>query len=147
MTTIAEETHHSATEFRSETLQKAPVLEDDHGGFISTSMLERYEEWLDSKFRFPGTDFRFGTDGLIGLIPGVGDLATTGISMVFLADAWKSGARKRTLLKMASNIGIDFFAGAIPVVGDLLDFAFKSNTKNLRLLKQEREHLRINKLR
>lgn len=109
---------------------------------LSDKTLEHYERWLDSKFRLPGTSFRFGLDGLIGLIPGVGDLLTTGISAVFVVDAIKSGARKRTIGHMAANVGMDFAVGLVPIVGDLFDFAFKSNTKNLRLLQKEREHLR-----
>ncbi len=80
-------------------------------------------------------------DGVIGLIPVVGDLATAGVSTIFIADAWKSGARKRVLAKMAANVGLDFAVGSVPLVGDLFDFAFNSNTKNLRLLKAERQRL------
>ena len=118
-----------------------PARADRPAGFLRDDHLERYERWLDTKFTLPGTDFRFGLDGLIGLIPGVGDLLTTGVSSVFVADAWKSGARKRTLARMGANIGIDMLVGAIPLVGDLFDFAFKSNTKNLKLLRAEREWL------
>lgn len=109
-------------------------------GFLRDEHLERYEVWLDSKFSVMG--MRFGLDGLIGLVPVVGDVATTGVSAVFVADALKSGARKRTLARMLANMGIDFAVGSIPLVGDAFDFAFKSNTKNLRLLKAEREFRR-----
>lgn len=110
-------------------------------GFLADHHLDKYEQWLDAKFKVPGIGFRFGYDGLIGLVPVFGDLATACISMIFIADAWKSGARKRVLAKMASNVGLDFAVGAVPLVGDLFDFAFKSNTKNLRLLKAERQRL------
>ena len=109
-------------------------------GFIRDEHLETYERWLDTKFSVGG--MRFGLDGVIGLIPGVGDLLTTGVSGLFVLDAWRSGARKRAIARMLGNIGVDLTLGSIPVVGDLFDFAFKSNVKNLRLLKQEREHLR-----
>lgn len=115
---------------------------NDVKGFFSDETLASYETWLDSKFQVPVIGVKVGLDGVIGLIPGIGDLLTTGVSAVFVADAWKSGARKRTLAKMVGNVGVDFAVGAIPVVGDLFDFAFKSNTKNLRLLQAEREHLR-----
>ena len=114
---------------------------EDHDGFLSESTLELYERWLDSNFRVPGTSFRFGFDGILGLIPGVGDVTSAGISLVFIADAIKCGARKRTLLRMATNLGLDMAIGLVPVAGDLLDFAFKSNTKNLRILKRERVFL------
>ena len=129
-------------EDRVDPVGEAAPLPDTHSGFLSDETLETYEAWLDSKFRLPGTSMHFGLDGLIGLIPGIGDLTTTGISTVFVADAIKSGARLSTLLRMVGNIGLDFVLGAIPFVGDLFDFAFKSNTKNLRILKEEREHLR-----
>ena len=111
-------------------------------GFLEDHHLERVESWLDTKFRLPVVGYRFGLDGVVGLIPGVGDTLTAATSGVFIADAWKMGARKRTLARMAANVGLDFAVGLVPVVGDLLDFAFKSNVKNLRLLKEEREHLR-----
>ena len=118
-----------------------PAGERRSGGFLKDHHLERYEEWLDSKFRLPVIGMHVGLDGLIGLVPVVGDIATAGISTVFLADAWKSGARKRVMARMAANIGLDLAVGAIPLVGDLVDFAFKSNTKNLRLLKEERRRI------
>ena len=111
-------------------------------GFLEDHHLERVEDWLDTKFRLPVVGYRFGLDGLIGLIPGVGDTVTAATSAVFIADAWKMGARKRTIGKMAGNVALDFAVGLVPLVGDLLDFVFKSNVKNLRLLREEREHLR-----
>ena len=110
-------------------------------GYLADHHLERYEEWLDAKFRMPVIGVRFGLDGLIGLIPGIGDVVTAGVSSVFIADAWKRGARKRVMAKMLANVGIDFAVGTIPLVGDIFDFAFKSNTKNLRLLRDERARL------
>ncbi|MFD0916478.1 DUF4112 domain-containing protein [Pseudahrensia aquimaris] len=115
-------------------------------GFLRDEHLVSVERWLDAKFTLPGTSIRFGLDGMIGLIPGIGDLATTGMSVVFIADAWKMGARKRVLARMTGNVAIDMFVGAIPLVGDLFDFAFRSNTKNLALLKREREHLLTQKI-
>ena len=117
-------------------------LQDWPRGFLRNEHLVSLERWLDAKFVLPGTSLRFGLDGVIGLIPGIGDLTTTGLSALFIADAWKMGARKRTLARMAGNIVIDGTVGAIPLVGDIFDFAFKSNTKNLALLKMERDHLR-----
>ena len=110
------------------------ILEDHH--------LERVEEWLDTKFRLPVLGYRFGLDGVIGLIPGVGDAVTAATSAVFITDAWKMGASKRVIARMSANVGLDFAVGLVPVVGDVLDFAFKSNVKNLKLLKQERARLR-----
>ena len=111
-------------------------------GYISDHHLDRYEEWLDSKFRIPGTPFRIGLDGIIGLLPGIGDLTTTGISLLFIADAIKVGARKRVIARMLGNVALDLAVGLIPFMGDAADFIFKSNTRNLRLLKAERERLK-----
>ena len=111
-------------------------------GFLEDHHLEWWESFLDQRYRVPVIGYRFGMDGLMGLIPGVGDALTAGTSAIFIADAMKMGARKRTIAKMARNVGLDFAIGLVPVLGDLLDFAFKSNVKNLKLLREEREHLR-----
>jgi len=106
--------------------------DDPHDPF-----LDKLEHLLDRAFRLPGTDRRFGLDGLIGLIPGVGDTATAVISGAFILAAWRRGARRRTMARMAGNIFLDWAVGAIPLVGDLFDFGFKANTRNLRILREE----------
>ena len=108
----------------------------------TSDRLDILEHWLDQAFRLPGTDYRFGLDGLLGMVPGVGDTATAALSGYFMLEAWRIGARKRIIAEMGKNVAIDWLVGAIPVVGDLFDFAHKANTKNLRLLKQERLYLR-----
>jgi hypothetical protein len=91
---------------------------------------------LDEQFRVPGTSFRFGFDSLIGLIPGVGDLAAASIALYLVHEARQLGASKWTLMKMLGNTGIDLLIGSIPLAGDLFDFGFKSNKRNARLLEQ-----------
>ena len=114
-----------------------------HGeGFLSDERLAKLEHLFDRAYRFPGTDFRFGLDGILGLIPGIGDAATAAVSGALVLDAWKSGARKRTIAAMAKNVGVDFVVGSIPLVGDLFDFGFKANTKNIKLLRDERNRIR-----
>lgn len=110
-------------------------------GLFSSQQLDHLESWLDSKFAIPGTGVRIGLDGLIGLIPGVGDTLTAGLSALIIFDAHRKGARKRTLVRMVSNSAVDMVIGIIPLVGDLFDFAYKSNVKNVQLLKQELRHL------
>lgn len=107
--------------------------------------LEALARLLDTRFTLPGTGVRFGLDGLLGLIPGVGDTVTGLISAYLIAEAAKMGARKRTVLRMAWNAGLDMVLGAIPVVGDLFDFAFKANRKNVGLLLREQAHLTANR--
>jgi len=75
---------------------------------------------LDEQFRIPGTTHRVGLDGLLGLIPGVGDAAGALLSTYILYEAIRLGAPKAVLLRMVANIGIDTVVGAIPVVGDTL---------------------------
>ena len=111
-------------------------------GFLSDERLARLEHLFDRAYRLPGTEFRFGLDGIFGLIPGIGDAATAAVSGALVLDAWKSGARKRVIARMAKNVGVDFLVGSIPIVGDLFDFGYKANTKNIKLLRDERNRIR-----
>ena len=93
--------------------------------------------WLmDDIFKVPVLGWRFGLDALIGLIPGLGDTATSLASFYILAAAVRYRVPKITLLRMGLNIGLDYVVGSLPVVGDFLDAWWKSNRKNLDLLKQ-----------
>lgn len=99
--------------------------------------MERLERLLDQAFRVPGLGVRIGLDGLIGLVPGVGDTATAALAGLIVLAAWRRGARRRTLLRMGLNVGIDWLVGAVPLAGDLFDFAYKANMRNLRLLRED----------
>jgi hypothetical protein len=89
---------------------------------------------LDEQFRIPGTTYRVGLDGLLGLIPGVGDAAGALLSAYILSEVIRLGAPRTVLLRMVANIGIDMVVGAIPIVGDIFDIAWKANKKNAALL-------------
>lgn len=91
---------------------------------------------MDGIFRIPGTGWRIGLDALVGLVPGVGDFATTAVSLYILASGVRYRVPKVTLLRMAANIGIDYLVGSIPFVGDLFDAFWKSNQKNVELLRE-----------
>lgn len=91
---------------------------------------------MDDLFRVPVLGWRFGLDALIGLIPGFGDTATSLVSFYILAAAVRYRVPKITLLRMGLNIGLDYVVGSLPLVGDFLDAWWKSNHKNLDLLKQ-----------
>ena len=99
---------------------------------------------LDEAFRIPGTRFRFGIDGVIGLIPGLGDVIAGILSLVIPVAAWIRGVPYITILRMALNLGIGVLVGSIPLFGDIFDVAWKSNRKNYRLLQlhvlQPRKH-------
>ena len=77
-----------------------------------------------------------GLDALVGLVPGVGDFATTAVSFYILAAGVRYRVPKVTLLRMALNIAVDYVLGAVPVVGDIFDAAWKSNQKNVGLLRE-----------
>jgi hypothetical protein len=96
--------------------------------------LARISYWMDERFRIPGTSLRVGLDGLLGLIPGVGDAASGLIALGVLAQARRLGAPRRLLVRMLGNVLLDTAVGSIPLVGDLFDFAFKANRRNLDLL-------------
>ena len=89
---------------------------------------------LDEQFRIPGTTYRVGLDGLLGLIPVVGDAVGALLSAYILYEAIRLGASSTVLLRMIANIGIDTVGGAIPIVGDIFDMAWKANKKNAALL-------------
>lgn len=90
--------------------------------------------WLDDRFRIPGTRRRVGLDGLVGLIPGIGDTATSLIAAYIVLEAARLGVPKRTIGCMLANVGVDYVVGLVPLVGDLADFTWKANRRNARLL-------------
>lgn len=94
---------------------------------------------MDEQFIIPGTNIRFGWDSILGLFPGVGDAITSAISLLIVHHAQQTGASRIVLARMLANIGVDFLVGAVPLVGDAFDFAWKANRKNAQLLEQ---HLR-----
>lgn len=91
---------------------------------------------LDDLVTIPGTEFGVGLDGLVGLIPGVGDSVTTTLAGAILVDAARRRVPIPVLMKMAWNLLFDTALGYVPLVGDAADFAHRANRKNYRLLKQ-----------
>ena len=106
--------------------------------------LHSLEILLDEAFRIPGTQFRFGIDGIIGLVPGLGDVLAGILSLVIPVAAWVRGVPYVTLLRMAANLAIDVLVGSIPLFGDIFDIAWKANRRNYRLmqlhLREPRRH-------
>jgi hypothetical protein len=92
---------------------------------------------LDNALRIPGTQHRVGLDPLLGLLPGGGDAASLAISAYFLWESRKMGASKNLLWRMAGNVAVDALIGSIPLMGDVFDFGFKANARNLRMLERE----------
>lgn len=91
---------------------------------------------LDSQFRIPGTNMRFGLDGIIGLIPYLGDMAGFVISGLLMRLMLRRGAGPMLMLRMLGNFVLDALIGIVPLVGDLFDFGFKANRRNVNLLKK-----------
>jgi hypothetical protein len=100
--------------------------------------LEMLATLLDTAFIVPGIKFRFGFDGLIGLVPGIGDIVTTALSLWLVKEAHALGAPGHLIARMLGNVAIDGMVGAVPILGDAFDLMWKSNRRNLHLL---RKHL------
>jgi hypothetical protein len=103
--------------FRDETLRKLEIL-------------------LDEAFRIPFTRIRFGIDGIIGLVPGLGDVLAGLLSLVIPLAAWIRGVPYITLMRMAINVGLGVLIGSIPILGDAFDIAWKPNRRNYQLLQR-----------
>jgi hypothetical protein len=98
--------------------------------------LERLGWLMDDLFRVPVLGWRIGLDAIVGLIPGFGDTATSLVSFYILASAVRYRVPKVTLMRMGLNLGIDYVLGSLPLVGDLFDAWWKSNQKNIELLRK-----------
>ncbi|GJL89556.1 MAG: hypothetical protein DHS20C03_32650 [Minwuia thermotolerans] len=97
--------------------------------------LDRLVTLLDNSIRIPGTRIRVGLDGLIGLVPGIGDSLMLLISLYVVLRARMLGAPLSIILQMLVNVALDFVVGSVPVLGDIFDIAFKANIRNIDLLR------------
>ncbi|HUG61589.1 MAG TPA: DUF4112 domain-containing protein [Methylomirabilota bacterium] len=100
--------------------------------------LEALSRLMDSAVRVPGTQFRFGADAVMAIIPGIGSLAASAISAYLVIEATRFGISRRDLARMVGNILVDTAVGSVPVAGVLFDAAFKANNRNMTIL---REHI------
>lgn len=98
--------------------------------------LDALAQLLDVAFILPGTNVRYGIDGLIGLIPVVGDIITTAISLWLVREARALGAPWHLTMRMLGNVALDGVVGAVPLVGDAFDVMFRANVRNVRMLKR-----------
>ena len=112
--------------------------------WFSDENLDLLAHLLDDWFRLPGTSIRFGLDGIIGLVPGLGDVLAGLASCIIIIAAWFRGVPYVALIRMVVNLGIDVLVGAIPFIGDAFDIAWKANRRNyalmVRHLNQPRVH-------
>jgi hypothetical protein len=94
---------------------------------------------FDTVFRIPFTRVRFGLDAILGLVPGIGDVAGAVASAYIMFEAARLGAPGAILLRMLLNVGVEALVGLVPVLGDLFDVSWKANVKNVELLEQHLE--------
>lgn len=97
--------------------------------------LQRLSWLMDNSVRLP-TGHRVGIDGLIGLIPGIGDLLGASVSGYLIFQAHRLGAPRTLLARMALNVATETVLGTIPLLGDLFDLGFKANARNYRLVEK-----------
>ncbi len=102
-------------------------------------LIEKITRLMDSAFQIPGTNIRFGLDPLLGLFPFIGDLISYGISSSLVLSMVRKGASGKLVVKMILNITLDYIISNVPVLGYIVDFGFKANEKNLKLLKEHLE--------
>ena len=98
--------------------------------------VEALEMLLERSFHIPGTRIPFGLDAVVGLLPVVGDLVTAVMGAYMVWEARNLGMSKWQLIRMTANVGIDTAIGAIPLLGDAFDLLWRSNSKNLRIIKR-----------
>jgi hypothetical protein len=114
------------------------------GRFFSNENLDSLAHLLDDCFRIPGTSVRFGIDGIVGLIPAIGDVLTGLASCILVFAAWVRGVPYVTLIRMVVNLAVDVLIGAVPLLGDVFDIAWKANRRNyalmVRHIEQPRRH-------
>jgi len=94
----------------------------------------RLARLLDSAARVPGTQIRFGADAVLGLVPGLGDVAGAALAGYLVLLARRHGAPRSVVMRMLANVAVDTIGGTVPLAGDLFDVAYKSNLRNLALL-------------
>lgn len=100
--------------------------------------VEVLERILERSFTIPGLNRKVGLDAIVGLVPVAGDLVAAVLGLYLVWEARNLGMSKWQLARMSANVGFDTLVGAVPVAGDLFDFLFRSNSRNLRII---RKHL------
>ena len=110
------------------------ILADDHAS--RTRRVRVLAKLLDNSISIPGTGWKIGFDPIIGLIPGIGDLIGAVMSGYIILEAARAEIPTLTLARMLGNVGIDTLLGAIPIIGAIPDLFFRSNSRNLRIVKR-----------
>lgn len=118
------------------------VIEADEKLPADLVALRRFAFYLDEAFSIPGTPFKVGLDALLGLVPGIGDIIGGLLSTWIVIGALRHRVPAMVIARMVVNIGIDLLFGAVPVAGDMFDFLYEENVKNMRLLEKHRDRRR-----
>jgi len=120
-----------------------PILTESQLAVPELKWIDGFSRLLDTKFRIPGTDIRFGADFLLGLFPGVGDVISLGMSGILVATMAKNGASGMLVVRMLFNVALDALVGTIPILGNIFDLIYKANYRNAVLMREyygEGEH-------
>ena len=125
-----------------ETVHIPEVIEPDEKLPQDLVALRKFAFLLDEAFPIPGTKIRVGLDAVIGLIPGIGDVIGGVMSTWIIAGALRHRVPARIIWRMILNVVVDLIFGAVPVAGDVFDFLFEENVKNMRLLELHRDRRR-----
>lgn len=116
--------------------EDAPILTDAQRSVPQLKWIDGFSRLLDTKFRIPGTDMRFGLDFILGLVPGAGDLISLGMSGVLVATMARNGASPRLAGRMLFNVGLDAIVGSVPIIGNIFDLVYKANYRNAVLMRE-----------
>ena len=126
----------------TETVHIPEVIESDEKLPPDLLALRKFAWYMDEAFTIPGTRARVGLSSLLGLVPWAGDLAGSILSMWIVAGALRHRVRPRYIAAMVFNIAVDLIFGSIPLAGDVFDFLYEENMKNMRLLERHRDRRR-----
>lgn len=126
----------------SEKVHIPEVIEPDEKLPRDLVALRRFAHLMDAAFAVPGTRMRVGLDAIVGLIPGIGDIVGAVMSAWIIVGGVRHRVPGRVVLRMILNVVIDLLFGAVPVAGDVFDFLFEENVKNMRLLEKHRDRRR-----
>ena len=109
------------------------------GAAFSNENLDMLSHLLDDFIRVPGTPIRFGLDGIVGFIPGLGDILGGLASSIIIIAAWVRGVPRAVVARMVLNVAIETAVGTVPVLGNFFDIAWRANRRNYKLLAESLE--------
>lgn len=115
------------------------VIEPDEKLPRDLVALRRFAFLMDEAFVIPGTRFKVGLDAIVGLIPGIGDVIGAVMSAWIIVGGVRHRVPARVIFRMILNVAIDLLFGSVPIAGDVFDFMFEENVKNMRLLEKHRD--------